>query len=52
MGPVVWEGSERSIQIGLFVTVMGAVLALVALASLKSNFSIVPEVRSLVVTGP
>lgn len=51
-GPVVWKASNRVFEIGLFVTVMGAVLALVALASLKSNFSIVPEVRSLVVTGP
>jgi protein-S-isoprenylcysteine O-methyltransferase Ste14 len=51
-GPVVWEGSVRSIQIGLLITVVGAALAVVALASLGSNFSIVPEAQSLVVTGP
>ena len=51
-GPVVWQASYRMIEIGLFLSVVGAGLALVTLASLKSNFSIVPEVRSLVVTGP
>ena len=51
-GPVLWEGSVRSIQIGLLITVVGAALAVVALASLGSNFSIVPEAKSLVVTGP
>jgi protein-S-isoprenylcysteine O-methyltransferase Ste14 len=52
MGPVVWEGSVRSIQIGLLITVVGAALAVAALASLGSNFSIVPEAQALVVTGP
>ena len=52
MGPVVWEGSVRSIQIGILITVVGAALAVAALASLRSNFSIVPEAQSLVVTGP
>lgn|GEM_PF-879386 len=51
-GPVVWDGSVRSIQFGLLITVAGAALAVGALASLGSNFSIVPEARSLVVTGP
>jgi protein-S-isoprenylcysteine O-methyltransferase Ste14 len=39
-------------EICLIVTVLGAALALVALASLGSHFSIVPEARSLVITGP
>jgi len=51
-GPFVWEGSVRSIQIGLLITFVGAALAVAALASLGSNFSIVPEAQSLVVTGP
>lgn len=51
-GPVVWEGSVRSMQTGLLITVVGAALAVAALASLGSNFSIVPEAQSLVVTGP
>ena len=51
-GPVVWSASTGVFEIGLFVTVIGAILALVALASLKSNFSIIPETQSLVATGP
>ena len=51
-GPVAWDESVRSIQIGLLITVAGAALAVGAIASLGSNFSIVPEARSLVVTGP
>ena len=42
----------RSMQTGLLITVVGAALAVAALASLGSNFSIVPEAQSLVVTGP
>jgi protein-S-isoprenylcysteine O-methyltransferase Ste14 len=37
---------------GLLLTVIGAALALAALASLGPSFSIVPEARTLVVTGP
>ena len=51
-GPVVWSPSTGVTEVGLVITVLGAALALVAFLSLRSNFSIVPEVRSLVVTGP
>jgi protein-S-isoprenylcysteine O-methyltransferase Ste14 len=51
-GPVVWRPSTDVSEIGLLVTVIGALLALFAFTSLGSNFSIVPEARSLVVTGP
>lgn len=51
-GPVAWEATVRSFQIGLLIAVVGASLAVVALVSLGSNFSIVPEAQSLVVTGP
>ena len=50
-GLVVWSVSTGVFEIGLFVTVIGATLALVALANLRSNFSIIPETQSLVVTG-
>jgi protein-S-isoprenylcysteine O-methyltransferase Ste14 len=51
-GPVLWVASDRVSEICLIVTVLGAALALVALTSLGSHFSIVPEALSLVVTGP
>ena len=51
-GPVVWSGSLRTSAIGLLVTAVGSILALAALSSLKWNFSIIPEVRLLVVSGP
>lgn len=51
-GPVAWEATVRSFQIGLLTAVVGASLAVVALVSLGSNFSIIPEAQSLVVTGP
>jgi protein-S-isoprenylcysteine O-methyltransferase Ste14 len=51
-GPVLWAASNRVSETCLIVTVLGAALALVALTSLGSHFSIVPEARSLVVTGP
>lgn len=51
-GPVVWAASNRVSEICLIVTVLGAALAVIALASLGSHFSIVPEAQLLVVTGP
>lgn len=51
-GPVVWVASIRVSEICLLVTVLGAVLAVITLASLGSHFSIVPEAQSLVTTGP
>ena len=51
-GPVVWSPSTGVTELGLAITVFGAALALFAFLSLGSNFSIVPEGRSLVVTGP
>ena len=51
-GPVLWSASASVEQGGLVLTVLGAATALVAFLSLGSNFSITPEVRNLVVTGP
>lgn len=51
-GPVVWAASNRVSETCLIVTVLGAALAVTALASLGSHFSIVPEAQSLVATGP
>ena len=45
-------GHLRTSAIGLLVTAVGSILALAALSSLKWNFSIIPEVRLLVVSGP
>jgi protein-S-isoprenylcysteine O-methyltransferase Ste14 len=51
-GPSVWSPSTDVTEIGLVITLLGAALALIAFLRLGSNFSIVPEARSLVVTGP
>ena len=51
-GPVLWGASALLQQGGLLLTVLGAAVALVAFLGLGSNFSITPEVRDLVVTGP
>ena len=51
-GSVMWGVSVPAAELGLLITLVGAALAVVALASLGSNFSIVPEAQSLVVTGP
>lgn len=51
-GPVLWSASASVEQGGLVLTVLGAAFALVAFLSLGSNFSITPEARDLVVTGP
>jgi protein-S-isoprenylcysteine O-methyltransferase Ste14 len=51
-GPVLWNRSAIVSQVGLALTVIGAALALTAFLSLGSNFSIAPESRDLVVTGP
>ena len=51
-GPVVWSAPAHVAEIGLVITMIGAVLAVTALASIKSSFSIVPEARALVVCGP
>jgi protein-S-isoprenylcysteine O-methyltransferase Ste14 len=51
-GPLLWGTSNRGDEVGLVLSVIGATLALAAFASLGSSFSIAPEVRALVVTGP
>jgi protein-S-isoprenylcysteine O-methyltransferase Ste14 len=51
-GPTLWEATVRSFQIGLVTAAVGASVAVAALVSLGSSFSIVPEARLLVVTGP
>jgi protein-S-isoprenylcysteine O-methyltransferase Ste14 len=51
-GPLLWSASVNVLQIGLAITVLGAALAFSSFVSLGSNFSIVPEARSLVVSGP
>jgi protein-S-isoprenylcysteine O-methyltransferase Ste14 len=48
-GPILWRASA---QAGLVLSVLGAAIALVAFLRLGSNFSITPEVRNLVVSGP
>jgi len=51
-GPVLWRASPYAAQCGLVLSVLGATLALASFLSLGSNFSITPESRDLVVTGP
>lgn len=51
-GPVLWHASSSVEQVGLGLSVLGAALALTAFFSLGSSFSITPEARALVVTGP
>lgn len=51
-GPQLWVASPGWLEMSLGVTALGAALALAALMSLGSNFSIVPESRALVVSGP
>jgi protein-S-isoprenylcysteine O-methyltransferase Ste14 len=48
-GPVLWSAPGHVVEGGLLLTMIGAALAL---GSIGSSFSIVPEARSLVVTGP
>ena len=51
-GPILWSAPAQVVEGGLVLTVIGAALALTALGSMGPNFSIVPEARTLVVTGP
>lgn len=51
-GPIVWSAPSHVAEGGLVLTMIGAALALTALGSIGSSFSIVPEARTLVVTGP
>ncbi len=51
-GPALWVASPTMLETCLGLTVLGAALALLALTSLRSNFSIVPEARLLVSSGP
>lgn len=51
-GPIAWAATVRSFQIGLLIATAGASFALAALVSLGSDFSILPEARSIVVKGP
>jgi protein-S-isoprenylcysteine O-methyltransferase Ste14 len=51
-GPLAWEPTVRTFQIGLLSAAAGASVAAAALVSLGSSFSIVPEARALVVNGP
>jgi protein-S-isoprenylcysteine O-methyltransferase Ste14 len=51
-GPMAWESSSQVSEIGLFIGLIGAAFAFAAIASLRANFSIVPEAHSLVMTGP
>lgn len=51
-GPILWSASRHVEQVGLALTVIGAALALASFLSLGSSFSITPEARNLVVTGP
>ena len=51
-GPIVWSAPAPVVKVGLVITMIGAALAVAALGSIKSSFSIVPEARRLVVSGP
>ncbi len=51
-GPILWNAPVHVAEGGLVLTMIGAALALTALGSIGSSFSIVPEARTLVVTGP
>jgi len=51
-GPILWSASNHVVAAGLAITVFGAALVFASFVSLGSNFSIVPEARALVVTGP
>jgi protein-S-isoprenylcysteine O-methyltransferase Ste14 len=51
MGPRLWMGSPGVAEAGVAVTVVGAALAVAALASLGRNFSVIPEARELVTRG-
>jgi protein-S-isoprenylcysteine O-methyltransferase Ste14 len=51
-GPILWNAPAHVVEGGLVLTMIGAALALTALGSIGSSFSIVPEARTLVVTGP
>jgi protein-S-isoprenylcysteine O-methyltransferase Ste14 len=51
-GPILWSAPAHVVEGGLLLTVIGAALALTALASIGPSFSIMPEARTLVVTGP
>lgn len=51
-GPVVWSAPTQVAEVGLVITMIGAALAVTALGSIKSSFSIVPEAHTLVVSGP
>jgi protein-S-isoprenylcysteine O-methyltransferase Ste14 len=51
-GPFLWRASANVEEFGLALTVTGAFIALVAFLNLGANFSIAPEARDLVVTGP
>lgn len=51
-GPIFWSATNHVVTAGLTITVFGAALVFASLMSLGSNFSIVPEARELVVTGP
>ncbi len=51
-GPILWSASLHEVEVDLLLSVIGASLAFAALVSLGSSFSITPEARTLVVTGP
>lgn len=52
LGPTLYSPASALLWTALGISVSGAVLALSSIATLRANFSILPEARELVVTGP
>jgi protein-S-isoprenylcysteine O-methyltransferase Ste14 len=51
VGPTLWNSSALATESGVLVTVFGAAFAACAILSLRRNFSVVPEARTLVTRG-
>jgi protein-S-isoprenylcysteine O-methyltransferase Ste14 len=51
VGPILWHASALVTECGIAITVIGAAVAGYAIANLGRNFSVAPEVRSLVTGG-
>jgi protein-S-isoprenylcysteine O-methyltransferase Ste14 len=51
-GPMLWSANASTLQSGLALSVLGSAVAFVAFLSLGPNFSVTPEARDLVVSGP
>jgi protein-S-isoprenylcysteine O-methyltransferase Ste14 len=52
LGPKLYSPAKALLWTALGISVCGMALALASIATLRANFSIVPEARELVVSGP